>query len=179
MGAEAVDNALNLAPEPATEKAFKAYGQLIEVPGGNVQPTIRNEAWRFWAGLAKTKIHGDIEFGLFTVAAREHLVAEMERHVKTPELLVSLRDDYLLVVAPPTPPNARKAAPDAAKTKVFMVARDQAIILNKGTWHTLPFPRGKEGLFLAAFRSGTARSDMKYKPFKKNEIVRFKTWEEK
>lgn len=163
---------VTLSPEPITEKAFKQFGQLVEQPA-NVPANPDNAAIRRWSGLAKARIHKDIEFGIFEVKARDHEVAEMERHVKTPMLLVSLREDYLLVVAPPLLPNARKPAPDAAKARVFIVGREQAVILKKGTWHTMPFPRGRDGMFLFAFSDGTSRTDSKSKPFKKNETVRF------
>ena len=172
VGAVAEGVIIRLSAVPVTAAEFKTFGQVVEASRA-VRPTAENAVLSYWSGLARTQIHGDIEFGLMTVKSRDHVVAEMERHVKTPELLVSLRDDYLLVAAPPTPPRARRAFPDAAKTRVFLVARDQAVILHKGTWHALPFPAGREGLFLVAFRAGTAKSDLKERPFRSGEIIRF------
>lgn len=170
--AEEAADAATLEPVPLTQKTFKEFGQVVEAYD-TTKPTSESAVHKYWAGLAKTKIHENIDFGLLIVKPRERRVAEMRRHVKTTKLLVSLRDDYLLVVASPTPPNARRAYPDPRKVKVFMVAKDQAVILKKGVWHTLPFVGTKDGLFLVAYRDGTARSDDREKTFRKGEVIKF------
>jgi ureidoglycolate hydrolase len=161
-----------LEPIPLSVRAFKGFGQLVEV-SDTTKPTSESAVHKYWAGVAKTKIHENIDFGLLLVKPRERQVAEMTRHTKSNMLLVSLREDYLLVVAPPTPSSTPRAYPDPKKVKVFMVAKEQAVIINKGVWYAMPFIESKEGLFLVAFRDGTVRSDNKEKPFKKGEVLRF------
>ena len=161
-----------LEPIPLTHSSFREFGQVVEA-SDTAKPTSENAIHKYWAGLAKTRIHENIDFGLLSVKPRDRQVAEMRRHAKSTTLLVSLREDYLLVVAPPTPSSARRAFPDPKKVKVFMVGRDQAVILNKGVWHALPFVGTKEGLFLLAYRDGTARGDNSEKPFKKGEVINF------
>ena len=157
---------------PLTHSSFREFGQVIEA-SDTAKPTSESAIHKYWAGLAKTLIHENIDFGLLMVKSRDRQVAELRRHVKTTTLLVSLREDYLLVVASPTPSSARRAFPDPKKVKVFMVAKDQAVILNKGVWHALPFVGSREGLFLLAYRDGTARGDSSEKPFKKGEVLKF------
>ena len=164
--------AISIEPAPLTIKAFKEFGQVVETSDAR-KATSEDVVHKYWAGLARTQIHGEIDLGLLTVKSRERMVAEMRRHSKTTKVIVSLKDDYILLVAPPTPPNARKAFPDASKVRVFMVAKDQVVVLKKGTWHAMPFPQGKEGLFLLAVRDGTAKSDSRERPFRKGEVIKF------
>jgi len=172
MAAGESESSALLVPIPLTSKTFREFGQVVEA-SDTAKPTSENAVHKYWAGLAKTRIHENIDFGLLEVKPRERQVAEMRRHAKTNTLLVSLREDYLLVVASPTPSSARRAFPDPKKVKVFMVTRDQAVILNKGVWHALPFVESKGGLFLMAVRDGTARGDSGEKPFKKGEVIKF------
>lgn len=159
---------VSVAPEPLTASSFKAFGEVIEVPESGT-PTIESGILRYWGGLAKARIHEEIEFGMFTVKSREREVADMERHARTPEFLVSLSGEFLLAVAPALGPTA----PQAAKVRVFTVRPGQAVLMSKGTWHALPFPKAAEGLFLVAFRDGTAKKDLKVKPFRGRDVVKF------
>ena len=161
-----------IEPIPLTSRTFREFGQVVEA-SDTAKTTSESAVHKYWAGLAKTRIHENIDFGILAVKPRDRQVAEMRRHVKSTKLLVSLREEYLLVVAPPTPSSARRAFPDPKKVKVFMVAKDQAVILNKGVWHAMPFVGSKEGLFLVAYRDGTARGDNSEKPFKKGEVIKF------
>lgn len=163
---------LTLSVEPLTKQAFKGFGELVEVPEG-MKPTIENAILSYWGGLAKARFHEEMEFGLFTAKAREHDVAEMERHVKTPELLVGLTSDYVLIVAPRSAPKAGVARPVAAKARAFQVPRGKALLLARGTWHALPFPTESEGQFLVGFRNMTATRDLALRPFKDRAVVKF------
>ncbi len=163
---------VSVLPEPLTTKAFGPFGQIVAVPEKS-PPTVENAIWKYWGGLAKTRIHKGIEFGMFKAKARLHEIAEMERHRWSPELLVSIDSDFYLAVAPYVRPKAGRARPDAAKVKVFIVKRGQAVLLHKGAWHTLPFPIAGEGLFLVAFRDGTRKKDLTLRAFKGRETVKF------
>lgn len=145
---------VKVKPQLLSEKTFKPFGQVIKVPEGH-PPTSRDAVTTYWRGLAKTRIHKNIEFGLLRAKARVHEVAEMMRHRWSPELLVSLEGDFYLVVAPYARPKGGKLRPVAAQVRVFLVKRGQAVVLHKGTWHALPFPVAGECLFLVAFRDGT------------------------
>ncbi len=163
---------LSILPESLTATAFRSFGQVVEAPA-DMKPTIENAILSYWGGLAKMRFHEDMEFGLFTVKARTHEVAELERHMKTPELLVGLSGDYVLVVAPHAVPKAGVAYPDPAKVKAFLVPRGKALLLAKGTWHALPFPKDPQAEFLVGFRNGTARKDLTLRPFKNRDVIKF------
>ncbi len=163
---------VSVAPEPLTARAFRPFGPIIDGPEGRA-PTFKNAVMRFWGGLAKAPIREQMEFGLFTVKTRVHEFAEMQRHIRTPKFLISLDTAFYLAVAPSAPPQARKARPDAAEVKVFLVKQGQALLLNKRVWHTLPFPKEAEGQFLVAFRDGTWKKDRVLRAFRSREILKF------
>ena len=48
---------LTLQVEPLTKQAFKAFGELVEVPEG-MKPTVENAILSYWGGLAKARFHG-------------------------------------------------------------------------------------------------------------------------
>ncbi len=159
-----------IAAEPLAEPAFRAFGQIVTIPEGT-PPTLETGVVRFWGGLAKTRIHEEIEFGLMTVRNHEHEIAEMDRHAKTPAFLVSLAGDFYLAVAPVSP--AGSTHPVAANVKVFLVKQGQGVLLRQGVWHALPFPVKDEAQVLVAFRDGTMKRDARSVAFKKQEVVKF------
>jgi ureidoglycolate lyase len=160
---------VEVVPEPLTAAAFKPFGEVIEVPEGQ-KATKDTGAVRFWGGLAKARIAEEIEFGMFTAAARPHEVAELGRHARSPAFLVGLSGEWLLAVGPPFLAGRH---PQARRVRIFVVKPGQAVLLHKGTWHADPFPKGETGLFLVAFRDGSATKDYKTRPFKGREVVRF------
>lgn len=163
---------ITITPAPLSKKNFQPFGQLIEMQAG-VKPTVANATIRYWSGLAKARVHEQMEFGIFSVQAREREVAEMERHNRSPELLVSLEGDSILVLAPRSPPRTSRAHPDPLQVKAFVMKQGQAVILAKGTWHALPFPLSEKSKFLVGFRDGTAEKDLIIRPFRKSALIKF------
>jgi len=161
-----------VVPVPLEDPAFKPFGQIIEVPAGT-PPSAENAVMKYWGGLARARFHEDLEFGVIRIRARDRELAEMKRHVKSPVFLVALDCDFLLPVAPHSVPKAGKACPDAARLKVFLVKKGQAVLLSRGVWHTLPFPVAGEGLFIEAARDGTWKKDTVLRPFRGKETVKF------
>ena len=159
---------LEVSAEPLSAAAFKPFGQVIEVPEGQ-KPTLQTQVLRYWGGLAKDRFPEEVEFGMLSMTARPREVAELERHIRSPECLVGLSGEWWLVVAPPTIAGRPLLA---SRVKVFLVRPGQAVLLHKGTWHADPFPKGETGLFLVAFRDGSFKKDLKIKAFKGKEAVR-------
>jgi len=163
---------ISVAAEQLKAKTFRPFGQIVEVPKGR-EPNFKNSVLRFWGGLAKARIHEQIEFGIFTVKRRVQELAELQRHKATPKFLISLNTDFCIAVAPSAPPKAGTAKPKADEVKVFLVKQGQAILLNKRVWHSLPFPVVDQGEFVVAFRDGTRKKDAVRRAFRGREIVKF------
>jgi len=163
---------IEVKPEPLAEKEFRTFGQVLAVQEG-IQPSLENATMKRWNGLAKTRMHEFTEFSMVDLKVRERLLAEMERNTQSPVLMVALKGDFLLAVAP-TSAKGGMLHPDAARTHVFEIRQGEGVLLNKGCWHALPFPRAHEGRILLAYRSGvTSKKDLPSRPFRGREVVKF------
>ena len=116
-------------------------------------------------GFSYDVIDGDLGLGnspsagCLDCGVREGRLAKMERHLKTPELLFAMEGASVLCVAPPQ---------EAVKGKLrgiraIRVRKGQALILDTGTWHWIPFPEvGVPSRFLVVFRSKTGADDLNF-----------------
>jgi len=78
----------------------------------------------------------------------------MERHLDTGEILTSLRGDCILCAAPPG-----ELKPE--KIRAFSLKEGQAVVLQPGAWHWIPFPVKKEGArILVIFQDRTGEDDL-------------------
>jgi ureidoglycolate hydrolase len=161
-----------LNQKPLNDKDFKPFGQVVHVPAG-MAPTSKSAVAEHWDGLAKVRIHQQIEFSILMIRDREHEIAEMKRHVRSPKLLLCQDSDFILLVATRSAPRAGTARPNPEKASAFLVKQGQAVILAKGTWHAPPFPLAKEARFLMAYRDGTVKRDTKVRAFPKAALIRF------
>ena len=163
---------IEVKPESLVEKEFRTFGQVLAVQEG-IQPSLENATMKRWNGLAKGKMHENTEYSMVDLKVREHLLAEMERNTRSPVLMVALKGDFLLAVAP-TSAKGGMLHPDASRTRVFELHEGEGVLLNKGCWHALPFPRAKDGRILLAYRSGvTNKKDLPSRPFRGREVVKF------
>jgi ureidoglycolate lyase len=101
-------------------------------------------------------IDGSVSVGVLRAVKRGFDFHEMERHVETPEMLVAVQGDVLVPVAPANHP---ADAPAAEETEVFHLRQGEALIMNTGVWHWLPFPLQGEAVLLVVFKEGTPDND--------------------
>jgi len=96
----------------------------------------------------------------------------MEKHAKTPELIVPIRGNFILPVAVSYNPLNVTESPSAADVEAFYVRSNQALVMNNGVWHSAPFPVRKETTFFVIFKKETSKNDVVFKNFKNNETLR-------
>jgi ureidoglycolate hydrolase len=97
------------------------------------------------------------------------VLSRMERHLRTKEALIALGGDAVLCVAPPQ----ESANGKLSGITAVRIHAGQALILETGAWHWIPFPVGDEtARFLVIFRSGTGRDDLYYHDFSQSISVR-------
>jgi hypothetical protein len=114
-------------------------------------------------GLAAPLSTGSLE-----CAPRPMAVAKMERHLKTREMLVALDGDAVVCMAPPQDPMG------GSLTGVVAVKMrlGEAIVMDTGTWHWIPFPTGKKTVrYLVVFRNQTGADDLHFCDFKETVTV--------
>ncbi|HUX49517.1 MAG TPA: ureidoglycolate lyase [Spirochaetia bacterium] len=100
--------------------------------------------------------------GALLCSPRPKILARMERHLRTRELLVSLEGDAIVCIAPPQEPVDQKLK----DVRAIRVKSGQAFIMDVGTWHWIPFPEGTTPVrYLVIFRSRTGVEDLYFHDF--------------
>ena len=97
--------------------------------------------------------------GTMDCAPRPMQVSRMERHVRTPEILVAIEGDSVICLAPPQEPVAGKLT----DMRAVRVKAGQVFILETGAWHWIPFPvAARPARFLVIFKQKTGENDLQF-----------------
>ncbi len=145
---------MKIKPVKLTSKAFKDYGFILHQSGG--KPMARNAEITYWGKVSELAMTKRVSTGVLVNHRRPRIVKSMERHVRTPEILVALDGDSVFCVARPS-----KRGKNIDGIKAFRVKQGDALALHAGAWHWAPFPVGKrESTFLVVFALGTEANDL-------------------
>jgi hypothetical protein len=100
--------------------------------------------------------------GALESVPRPMILGRMERHLRTKEALIALEGEAVLCVAP-----SQESADGGLSGIIALRMRaGQAIIMDTGAWHWIPFPIGRSSArFLVVFRSGTGKDDLHFHDF--------------
>ena len=86
------------------------------------------------------------------------IVSKMEHHARTSEILVAVKNDFVLCVAPA---NEQKVEID--KIKAFKVKQGSVLVMSRACWHWIPFPlNNRNAEVLVIFRDKTGNDDLVY-----------------
>lgn len=143
-----------LAVTPASAESFRRFGVFVAAAEGAPIPEGSAFSYKEKVGVMATR--GSTSVGILRAVGRSPEFHEMERHVATPEMLVALEGDVLVPVAPANHP---AEAADARAIEVFRLRQGEAVILDPGVWHWLPYPLSPEAAVLVVFKEGTPDHD--------------------
>ncbi|CAN5592747.1 hypothetical protein BH23BAC4_BH23BAC4_00810 [soil metagenome] len=140
---------LPLSVQPISPDAFASYGRVVALSA--VPPTASDDTFAYWSDLASYAIDGDTEIGICTVYRQgEPTISWMERHDKTPEVLIPIDVPFALPVMG-----------DSDKVEIFQVDPGEAVIIDTGVWHSACQPIGaSEATYFVVFRRGTPQEDV-------------------
>jgi len=135
----------------ATPANVAKYGGFAGPPAG--APTSAGTGYKFWSDIAHYHVDGETEIGLCTVFERPgEPVGAMERHLRTPEILVPIDAPFVVPVMTDGP---------AAVPEAFLVNPGEAIVINGGVWHGACLPvRRQQSTYFVIFRRGTPAEDV-------------------
>jgi ureidoglycolate hydrolase len=141
---------MKLVTSRASAEAVARFGAVVLAPAG--EPTSAAPHCRFWSDLAHFRIEGETEIGLCTVSAQPGMpVASLERHARTPEILVPID-------APFAVPLMRDGD---AGVSVLRVELGEALVIDPMVWHGACLPIGQaRSSYFVIFRRGTPREDV-------------------
>ena len=120
--------------EPISKDAFKAYGQVIEIPVPE-EPTVSTDTVTFWKQQSVFAISGETQVGVLKVRKMNMMFDEMENHFKTPTALICLDGDFVVAVAEPS-----NMVPKAEAVRAFRAKKAQLVVLAEKCWHSIMYP---------------------------------------
>ncbi len=152
---------MTLRPKHATPKNFADFGSVALRPSG--KPTSQSSDYTYWSDLAHYQVGGETEIGVCTVFARRGPSIEgMERHLRTPEVLIPIDAPFVV-------PLLHDGLP-STQPRAFRVDVGEAVVIAEGIWHGACLPVGKKtSSYFVVFRRGTPGEDVEKKavePFK-------------
>lgn len=146
---------MNIKSKKISAENFKKFGSVVTTPEG--KPTSEAADYKFWSDIADYKINGNTEIGICTVyRQKENKITGMERHLKTPEILIPIDGAFVL-------PLLLQGDPED-KTEAFKVNIGEAVKINDAVWHGACLPADKkESSYFVIFRKGTPYEDVEKK----------------
>jgi ureidoglycolate hydrolase len=157
---------MKLKSEHISSENFKKFGKVVTAPKG--EPTSQAADYKFWSDIANYNIDGDTEVGICTVYkqpknASLQEISEMERHLRTPEILIPIDAPFTLPLL--------IDGESEDNVKAFQCNIGEAVVINKAVWHGACLPVGKdESSYFVIFRKDTPNEDVEKKKIKTIEI---------
>ncbi|MFO7448308.1 MAG: ureidoglycolate lyase [Ignavibacteriaceae bacterium] len=139
----------------ATPENFSRFGKVVKPPSG--EPTSQAHDYKFWSDIADYNINGETEIGICTVYKQEeNSISGMERHLRTPEILIPIDAPFVLPVL--------KDGDDESKAQAFKINIGEAIVIYNSVWHGACLPVGKDvSSYFVIFRKRTPFEDVEKK----------------
>jgi len=154
-----------------TAESFSKFGKVVEIP----RTLDETKTVNYWGTLATFKVEGQSEVGVCIVKKNSNRMDSMERHVKTPEVLVPIEGDFVLPVALSKDLEDPDERPSAENVEAFYVNDKQCLVMAEGVWHWAPFPAWEQASFFVIFKKETSKSDMAISKFKEGKEI-IVTW---
>lgn len=142
---------MSVTPQRISSENFARYGRVARLPDG--APTAEDATFRYWSDAAHYGIDGETEIGFCTVYRQdEPTVTWMERHARTPELLIPIDGPFLLPVM---------GEGEDAEVEVFEALPGEAVVIGQGVWHSACHPADADAAtYFVVFRRGTPQEDV-------------------
>lgn len=90
---------MKILPMELNRENFKDYGFVISSGAG--APMAENTELTFWGKISEFNMGETLSSGILIGHEREPVIKSLERHVKTPEMLVALEGDSVICFARP------------------------------------------------------------------------------
>jgi ureidoglycolate hydrolase len=114
---------------------FRDYGTYIDESG--IAPTYSDPAFDWWNALSILQIEGNTSLGIVRPNYNPEFSEQVfEQHNHTPEVLVPIDDDVIVLVGKTTAFD--HDMPLVEDFEAFLVPKGMAVSLNPGVWHHAP-----------------------------------------
>lgn len=152
---------MNISVEVLTPEKFAPYGQVIT--RNSILPIEDGNEFSFELTSEGVEVGSSVCTGLLSCKSRPMIITQMEAHQRSSEVLVALRGDMVLAVAP---------ADHFGEVKAFSFQEGDAVAMKVGTWHWIPFPVGDtDTLAMVLFADKTGDDDLHIRKLEKSLII--------
>ncbi len=132
---------------------FSDYGQVITAYEG--EPMADDDVITYYGKVGEISCDGLLSTGYLVGHKRAFSTDKLERHMNTPEVLVALDGDALILAALPDEQG------NVENVSAFHIKQGEAVVLDKAAWHWTPFPTEKDYcVFLVIFKDNTESDDL-------------------
>ena len=146
-----------MEPISMSEQTIRGYGRMVHPKGGT--PAYDSPEFSFDGDVFRFQDYGSVTVGVLVGKKRDQKIDKMERHLSTSELLVQVSNDCVLYLAKPS-----ESVPSRKEIQPFRLNQGQAVVLDEGTWHWVPFPVDDECTTLVIFKDKTPDEDYEERP---------------
>ncbi len=148
-------------PKRINAENYAAFGHVARVPSG--EPLAADETFKYWSDSAHYRIEGETEIGYCTVYREDdEVVAWMEQHAQTPEILIPVDRPFILPVMS-----------DDGRIEAFQAKPGEAVVIRPGVWHSACKPvDADEATYFVLFRRGTPHQDVSKKDIEPVRIAK-------
>lgn len=140
-----------IVPSPISADGFSRFGEVAVLP--DEPPLAESGEFSFWSDTANYHVDGETEIGFCTVYPHPgNRVTWMERHERTPELLVPIDGRLVLPVM---------SSDDDPHVRAFEFGPGEAVVIGRNVWHSACLPIGSDAVrYFVIFRRGTPHEDV-------------------
>lgn len=145
-----------VVPIKLTGKEFERFGKLLSVSDKKASCDDADVTYikQIYTGQMQ-----NVSTGLMTCKKRKFILTTMEKHDNTPEIMVNLGGDAVLILAEK---DYDFKTNNSSKIQAFWIKKGDAYVIDPGVWHFASYPIEKEKVdYLIIFKKGTEDTDVK------------------
>lgn len=136
---------------------FADYGEYLDE--SEMTPTASEECFDWWNAVGFIDIEGRTSLGVVKPKYNSRFTEEVfEQHNKTPEVLIPMDEDVILLLAKEDA--FKNEIPSNDDFEAFLVPRGTVVTLKPGVWHHAPMVLEKESRVLVLFKENTSFEDI-------------------
>jgi ureidoglycolate hydrolase len=150
---------MKLKLQDLTAEAFSKFGQVCIAPPID-KPDHSCDEFDWWPDkMIFDGIKGEYGVGFARVKKTPFRQTCSERHMETPEFMLAVNGDMLVIVGPPDHPDEPDRLPELSKFAAFKVKENNAVMIKPGVWHYAAIPLKNEMYMYVVFAEGTSDTD--------------------
>ncbi len=162
---------MKLRVQELTAESFSEFGQVCVAPP-KIKPEHSCDEFDWWPDMMVfDSIKGQYGAGFALAKKSPFQQTCSERHMETPEFLLAVDGDMVVIVGPPDYPDEPARLPDFSRFAAFKVKAGEAILMKPGVWHYAAMPMKDEMYMYCIFAKGTSEKDNRVIDFPYGEVL--------